>query len=62
MICPICNEYEMVAIWYGNPGIEEIMLAREDRLVLGGATVKEYTHYCHYCQETYPIIEVPYND
>lgn len=62
MICPICNLYEMTPIWYGHPGIDEIMLAREDKLVLGGPMVKEYTHYCYFCQETYPFIEVPYND
>lgn len=58
MICPLCNEYEMTPIWYGVPGIDEIMLAREDKLVLGGPNVKEYSHYCYYCQETYPVIEV----
>lgn len=52
----------MVPIWYGYPTIDEIMLAREDKIVLGGPVVKEYTHYCHYCQETYPFIEVPYNE
>ena len=62
MICPICNEYKMVAIWYGHPGIDEIMLAREDKLVLGGPVIKEYNHYCHYCQETYPFIETSYDD
>ena len=60
MICPICNEYMMVPIWYGQPTIDEIMLAREDKIVLGGPVVKGYTHYCHHCQETYPQIEVPY--
>lgn len=60
MICPICNEYMMAPIWYGQPTIDEIMLAREDKIVLGGPTEKEYTHYCHYCQETYPVIEVPF--
>ena len=62
MICPICNAYEMVPIWYGHPTIDEIMLAREDKIVLGGPVVKEYTHYCFYCQETYPVIEVPVSD
>lgn len=50
----------MVPIWYGHPTIDEIMLAREDKIVLGGPVVKEYTHYCHYCQETYPFIETYY--
>ncbi len=62
MICPICKLYEMTPIWYGHPGIDEIMLAREDKLVLGGPIVKEYTHYCYFCQETYPFIEVPYDN
>jgi hypothetical protein len=54
MICKTCNENELIPIWYGTPGIDEIMLAREDRLVLGGPVVKEYTHFCHGCQATYP--------
>lgn len=54
MTCPKCNEYEMIPIWYGAPGIDEIILARQDKLVLGGPEVKSYTHFCHYCQETYP--------
>jgi hypothetical protein len=57
MICPNCNEFEMAPIWYGRPGIDEIMLAREDKLVLGGPYEKQYTHYCHYCQITYPFDE-----
>lgn len=59
MICPICNQAAMSPIWYGKPTIDEIMLAREDKIVLGGPTVKEYTHYCHECQETYPMIQSP---
>lgn len=47
----------MVPIWYGTPSIEEIMLAREDKIVLGGPKLKEYTHYCIYCQETYPTTQ-----
>ncbi len=57
MICPNCNLNELVPIWYGQPGIDEIMLAREDNLVLGGPVEKEYTHYCHFCQQTYPNVE-----
>lgn len=57
MICNNCNEYEMIPIWYGHPSIDEIMLAREDKLVLGGPDVKVFTHFCHYCQITYPILE-----
>ena len=52
----------MVEIWYGHPTWAEIELARMDRLVLGGPKVKEYTHYCHKCQETYPEIEVEFHD
>ena len=44
----------MVPVWYGEPGLEEIILSREDKLVLGGPIVKDYTHFCHYCQMTYP--------
>lgn len=58
MICPICNNENMVPIWYGTPSTDQIMLAREDKIVLGGTSVKEYTHYCNSCQETYPVIEV----
>lgn len=47
----------MVPIWYGVPGLDEIMLSRQDRLVLGGPVEKEYTHYCHECQTTYPTKE-----
>jgi hypothetical protein len=55
MICPLCSQAMMVPIWYGHPGIDEIMLSREDKIVLGGPEVKEYTHFCHECQETYPL-------
>jgi hypothetical protein len=48
----------MVPIWYGTPGIDELMLSRQDKIVLGGAIEKEYTHFCHECQETYPVIQV----
>ena len=57
MICPICKEYDLVPIWYGEPGLDEIMLSRADMLVLGGPIRKQYTDYCHFCQETYPVIE-----
>ena len=57
MICPLCNQAMMVPIWYGIPSIDEIMLAREDKIVLGGNVKKEYTHFCHECQETYPVIQ-----
>lgn len=59
MICPLCNTSEMSPIWYGIPTIDEIMLSREDKIVLGGPVVKEFSHYCHECQETYPVIQSP---
>ena len=58
MICPLCNQAMMVPIVYGYPTFDLIEEARLDKIVLGGTTIKEYTHYCHECQETYPIIEV----
>jgi hypothetical protein len=57
MICPICNQVEMTPIWYGYPGQQEVMLAQFDQIVLGGPIKKEYTHFCHLCQETYPLSE-----
>lgn len=54
MICSNCNQTMMVPIWYGTPTIDEIMLARADEIVLGGPEIKPYTHFCHYCQMTYP--------
>ena len=47
----------MVPIWYGTPSIDEVMLAREDKIVLGGPHEKAMTHFCHYCQQTFPILE-----
>jgi hypothetical protein len=44
----------MVPIVYGYPTPELIEDAQMDRIVLGGKIVKEYTHFCHECQETYP--------
>lgn len=51
MVCPICNKYEVVPIWYGNPTVSEIFLAREDKIVLGGPIEQEYNYFCLYCQE-----------
>lgn len=62
MICPLCDSSNMVPIWYGHPTLDDIILARSNRVVLGGPKEKEYTHYCNDCQETYPLIEIPYND
>lgn len=47
----------MTPIWYGYPGQQEIMLAQFDQIVLGGPVEKEYTHFCHLCQDTYPLSE-----
>jgi len=44
----------MLPIWYGKPGIDEIMLARDDEIVLGGPVAKPFTHFCPSCQETFP--------
>jgi hypothetical protein len=50
----------MAPIIYGYPTPDLINLSKLDQVVLGGTTIKEYTHYCHKCQETYPFIEVEY--
>lgn len=52
MICSICNQFQAVPIIYGYPSPELIEASREDKIVLGGCTVKKYTHYCLYCNET----------
>ena len=57
MICPICSQALMVPIIYGNPTSDLVEQARMDKVVLGGTTIKEYTHFCNYCQETYPLPE-----
>jgi hypothetical protein len=57
MICPKCNQASMVPIIYGLPTEYMIEESRLDKIVLGGTTVKDYTHFCHYCQETYPDAE-----
>jgi hypothetical protein len=54
MICFICNTSNLLPIWYGVPGPKEIQLANEDVIILGGVKEKEFTHYCYYCQETFP--------
>jgi hypothetical protein len=54
MICPLCNVSEMVPVWYGTPTLNELLLASQDQIALGGPRVKEYSHYCYQCQETYP--------
>jgi hypothetical protein len=51
MICPICTQHGLVPIWYGMPTSNEIFLAREDKLVLGGPKEKEAEYFCLYCQE-----------
>lgn len=47
----------MVPIIYGKPTDELIEAARFDVVVLGGTKVKEFTHFCFNCQETYPLPE-----
>lgn len=47
----------MVPIIYGYPTEELIEQARIDKIVLGGTKIKEYTHFCNFCQETYPASE-----
>jgi hypothetical protein len=47
----------MVPIIYGKPTAELIEESQMDRLVLGGLSIKEFTHFCHQCQETYPEAE-----
>jgi hypothetical protein len=47
----------MSPIIYGYPTEAMIDEARLDRVVLGGPTIKEFTHFCHYCQETFPLPE-----
>jgi hypothetical protein len=51
MICSTCSQYGLVPIWYGMPTSNEIFLAREDKLVLGGTKEKGYNYFCLYCQE-----------
>jgi hypothetical protein len=53
----MCNDTEMIPIWYGMPEKEYIILARHDKVVLGGTRKKPYTHFCNKCQETYPLAE-----
>lgn len=57
MICPLCNQAMMVPIIYGYPTQHLVEQARLDKIVLGGTVFKEYTHFCHNCQTTYPEIE-----
>lgn len=47
----------LLPIWYGNPTITEILLAQADQIVLGGPIEKPYTHFCTFCQITYPVKE-----
>lgn len=47
----------MVPIIYGYPTPELVKDAQMDKIVLGGTKTKEYTHFCHFCQETYPYKE-----
>jgi hypothetical protein len=47
----------MVPIIYGYPTPDLVEQARLDKVVLGGTKFKEYTHFCHNCQATYPQLE-----
>jgi hypothetical protein len=47
----------MVPIVYGIPDQSLIQLSIDDEIVLGGPTYKDFTHFCHYCQDTYPYPE-----
>ena len=62
MICPLCNSKDMVPIWYGYPTLDDVILSRANKIVLGGPKQKDYTHYCNSCQETYPAPESSYLD
>jgi hypothetical protein len=57
MICPNCNQAQLVPIIYGYPTADLIEQSKLDKIVLGGTMFKEYTHYCHECQDTYPSSE-----
>jgi hypothetical protein len=48
----------MAPIVYGLPTASLIEDAKMDRIVLGGTAIKSYTHFCHFCQETYPEREI----
>jgi hypothetical protein len=47
----------MVPIVYGVPDQMLIELSINDEIVLGGPIHKDFTHFCHYCQDTYPYPE-----
>lgn len=57
MTCPNCNQGQLVPIIYGYPTADLIEQSKLDKIVLGGTVFKEYTHYCHECQDTYPFSE-----
>ncbi len=57
MICSQCNYDTLIPIWYGTPTVTEILLAQADQIVLGGPVEKPYTHFCGFCQVTYPARE-----
>lgn len=56
MLCSLCSR-DLVPIWYGYPSLREILLAQQDKLVLGGPDEKVYTSFCVNCQVTYPFDE-----
>ena len=55
MVCNFCNSGNLVPIWYGYPGFEQLAKARKDEIVLGGYPAKEFTHFCLDCNTTYPV-------
>ena len=57
MICTQCNLADLIPIWYGFPTKAEIDKANRDEIILGGYYVKPYTHFCYFCNDTYPISE-----
>lgn len=57
MKCSLC-EQDTVPVVYGFPTYEQIMFAKEDKIVLGGLP-RPFgpTHYCLPCQEEYRLDE-----
>jgi hypothetical protein len=57
MKCSVCEE-QLVPIVYGFPTYEQIMTAKEDKIVLGGLPRPlAPTHFCIPCQEEYRLDE-----
>lgn len=58
MNCITCNETNLIPIIYGTPNQDLVESAKRDEIVLGGKIRKSYTHYCSFCQETYPTKQI----